>query len=79
MLKNLTCLLPLPNGKFEEEKIKQLIEMYQDDLDFSELAAIEEIKTWQQKFVNIQFFLKNPLDALQQYNKTMFLVTLKLI
>lgn len=45
MLKNVTCLLPSTNGKFEEENIKQLIEIYQDDLDCSKLAAVGEIKT----------------------------------
>lgn len=50
MFKHFTCLLPSSNGKFEEEKLKQIIEMYQDDLDCSQFVAVREIKTWQQKF-----------------------------
>jgi len=41
----LWCLLPSSNGKFEEENIKQLIEMNKDDVDYSKLAAVGEIKT----------------------------------
>jgi hypothetical protein len=37
-----------------EEKMKQLVEIYQDDLDCSMLTAVSEIKMWQQKFVETQ-------------------------
>ncbi|KAL4148749.1 hypothetical protein QTP88_002913 [Uroleucon formosanum] len=79
VLKNFTCLLPSSNGKFEEDNIKQLIEMYQDDLDCGKLAAIGEIKTWQQKFVQSQVFPKNSLDALQKCNEMIFPSTFKLL
>lgn len=51
MLKHFTCLLLSSNGKFEEENINQLIEMYQDDFDCSKLVAVGAIKTWQQKLL----------------------------
>lgn len=79
MLKNFTCLLPSSNGKFEEDNIKQLIEMYQDDLDCGKLAAIGEIKTWQQKIVQSQVFPKNALDALKKCNEMIFPSTFKLL
>jgi len=47
-------------GKFEDEKIKQLIEMYQDDLNCSKLTTLEEIKTWLQQFLKTSFFKKCP-------------------
>jgi hypothetical protein len=79
MLKYFTCLLPSSNGKFDEENIKQLIEIYQGDLDCGKLAAVEEIKKWQQKFVQTQVFQKNSLDALQEYNETIFPSIFKLL
>ncbi|XP_008189956.1 52 kDa repressor of the inhibitor of the protein kinase-like [Acyrthosiphon pisum] len=53
--------------------------MYQDDLDCGKLAAIGEIKTWQQKFLQTQVFPKNALDALQECNETIFPSTFKLL
>lgn len=58
MLKNFTFLLPSLNGQFEEENIKKLIEMYQDDLDCSKLSAVRKIKTWQQKFIKTKVLRK---------------------
>lgn len=49
MLKIFTCLLPLSNGKAEENKLKQLIKMYQDDFDCSQLGAIGRDKTLTKK------------------------------
>jgi hypothetical protein len=79
MFKNCTCLLPSSNGKFDEENIKQLIEMYQGDLDCGKLAAVGEIKTWQQKFLLTQVFPKNAQDVLQECNETIFPSTFKLL
>ncbi|KAL4098876.1 hypothetical protein QTP88_023394 [Uroleucon formosanum] len=61
------------------DNIKQLIEMYQDYLDCGKLAAVGEIKTWQQKCVKTQVFPKNALYALQECNETIYPSTLKLL
>lgn len=53
--------------------------MYQDDLDCGKLAAIGEIKTWQQKIVQSQVFPKNALDALKKCNEMIFPSTFKLL
>ncbi|KAL5239818.1 hypothetical protein ACI65C_007228 [Semiaphis heraclei] len=49
-----------------EEKIKQLVEMYQSGLDCSVLAAVSETKIWQQKFTGTKDLPKNAIDALQK-------------
>ncbi|KAL4134796.1 hypothetical protein QTP88_006508 [Uroleucon formosanum] len=76
MLKNFTFFLSSSNGKFDEDNIKQLIKMYQDDLDCGKLAAVGKIKTWQQKFAQTRVFPKN---SLQECNEKIFPSTFKLL
>lgn len=45
MYKIVTCLLSLSNDEFEEENIKQLIVIYQDNLDCRKLAATLSVIT----------------------------------
>lgn len=79
ILENFSFILPLSNRILNEEKIKQLVEIYQDDLDCSILTAVGEIKTWQQKFVGNPNSPKNAIDALEQCNVTIFPTTFKLL
>jgi len=58
MFTNFTYFLLSSNGIYEEKKIKQLIEMYIDDLDCSKYAAIANMKICQQKFVKTRVFQK---------------------
>jgi len=58
MFTNFTYFLLSSNGKYEEKKIKQLIEMYQDDLDYSTYAVVANMKICQQKFVKTRVFQK---------------------
>jgi hypothetical protein len=62
-----------------EEKIKQLVEMYQDNLDCSVLAAVSEINIWQQKFTGTKDLLKIIIDAFRKCNISIFPFTFKLL
>lgn len=79
IIENFNFILPSSKSVYNEEKIKQLIEMYQGDLDCSVLAAVSEIKIWQQKFTGIKDLSKNAIDALQNCNMSIFPSTFKLL
>ena len=49
------------------------------DLDCSVLAAVSEIKIWQQKFIGTKDLPKNAIDALQKCNISIFPSTFKLL
>ncbi|KAE9542517.1 hypothetical protein AGLY_003378 [Aphis glycines] len=79
IIENFNYILPSSNSIHNEEKIKQLVEMYQGDLDCSVLAAVSEIKIWHQKFTATKDLPKNAIDALQKCNVSIFPSTFKLL
>lgn len=79
VIENFSFILQSSNSVHNEEKIKQLVKMYQGDLDCSVLAAVSEIKVWQQKFTGTEDLPKNAIDALQKCNISIFPSTFKLL
>lgn len=79
IIENFNLILKPANSIHNEEKIKQLVEMYQDDLDCSVLAAVSEIKIWHQKFTATKDLPKNAIDALHKCNVSIFPSTFKLL
>ncbi|KAF0738688.1 Integrase catalytic domain-containing protein [Aphis craccivora] len=79
VIENFNFILPSSKSVHNEEKIKQLVEMYQCDLYCSMIAAVNEIKIWQQKFTGIKYLPKNAIDALQNCNMSIFPSIFKLL
>jgi len=77
IIENFNFILPSSNSIYNEEKIKQLVKIYQGDLDCNVLAAVSEIKIRHQKFTATKDLPKNAIDAFQKCNVSIFPSTFK--